>query len=101
YRKEKTSKANATQTNNKRKLSATEEVKHKAISRRMNCIYTGGLKELGCMEVGSVADETKEFKDACMKIPVIMKDMLCEIVERAPNLVRRVHMIGYMIIGKQ
>ncbi|KAI9495887.1 hypothetical protein BDB00DRAFT_759551 [Zychaea mexicana] len=99
--KEKTSKTNATQTNNKRTLSATEEVKRKAIGRRMDCIYTGSLKELGCMEVGSVADQTEEFKDARMKMPVVMKDMLREIVERAPNLVRRVHMIGYMIIGKQ
>ena len=53
------------------------------------------------MEVGSVANQTKEFKDVGMKMPIVMTDMLCEIVEKAPTLVRRVHMIGYMITGKQ
>ncbi|KAG2224554.1 hypothetical protein INT45_004399 [Circinella minor] len=99
--KEKTSKASATQSNNKRKLSAIDEVKRKAMGRRMDCIYIGGSKELGCMEVGSVADQTKEFKDSGMKMPIVMKDMLREIVEKAPTLVRRVHMIGYMITGEQ
>ena len=101
YSKEKTSQANATQNNNKRKLSAVEEIQRKAIGRRMDAIYIGGFKELGCMEVGPVLDQTKEFKDARIKIPMVMKDMLREIVETSRSLVRRVHMMGYTIIGKK
>ena len=53
------------------------------------------------MEVGPVLDQTKEFKDARIKMPMVMNDMLREIVENSRSLVRRVHVIGYMIIGKE
>ncbi|KAG2224540.1 hypothetical protein INT45_004385 [Circinella minor] len=72
--KEKTSKASATQFNNKRKLSAIDEVKRKAIGRRMDCIYIDGSKELWCMEVGSVADQTKELKDSREQVSMLDMD---------------------------
>ncbi|KAG2224538.1 hypothetical protein INT45_004383, partial [Circinella minor] len=74
YSKEKTSKASATQFNNKRKLSVIDEVKRKAIGRRMDCIYIDGSKELWCMEVGSVADQTKELKDSREQVSMLDMD---------------------------
>ncbi|KAI9466416.1 hypothetical protein BDB00DRAFT_880667 [Zychaea mexicana] len=72
YSKEKSSKANATASNSKRKLSAVEEVQRKAMGRKMDAIYISGGKELGCMEVVSEADQTKEWKDGMVKMPVVM-----------------------------
>ncbi|KAI9467462.1 hypothetical protein BDB00DRAFT_880570 [Zychaea mexicana] len=72
YSKEKSSKANATASNSKRKLSAVEEVQRKAMGRKMDAIYISGGKELGCMEVVSEADQMKEWKDGMVKMPVVM-----------------------------
>ncbi|KAI9497329.1 hypothetical protein BDB00DRAFT_785040 [Zychaea mexicana] len=72
YSKEKSSKANATASNSKHKLSTVEEVQRKAMGRKMDAIYISGGKEVGCMEVVSEADQTKEWKDGMVKMPVVM-----------------------------
>ena len=99
YSKEKTSQANSARTNTKLKISAVDEIQRKAIGRCMDAINIGGFKELECMEAGPVLDQTKEFKNACINIPMVMKDMSHEIIEGSRPLVRHVHLMGCMIIG--
>ncbi|KAG2217377.1 hypothetical protein INT45_007387 [Circinella minor] len=101
YRKEKSSQANATASNCKRKLSAVEEVERKIMGRKMDALYIGGEKEVGCMEVGSERDQTKEWKDSMVKMPVVMQDQLREIVQEAPQLKHKVDIVGYSIHGNQ
>ena len=67
----------------------------------MDAIYVGAEKEVGCMEVGSEADQTKEWKDGKVKMPVVMQDELREIVQEAPALLHKVDIIGYAVHGKQ
>ncbi|KAI8149278.1 hypothetical protein BJV82DRAFT_587343 [Fennellomyces sp. T-0311] len=99
--KEKASKANASACNKKRKLSAVDEVQRKAMGRKMDVVYIGGRKELGCMEVGSHVDQTKEWTDGRLKMPVVMKDMLLQIVEEAPALLHKIGITGYLINGNE
>ncbi|KAI9467450.1 hypothetical protein BDB00DRAFT_777725, partial [Zychaea mexicana] len=99
YRKEKSSKANAIATNKKCKLSAINEVQRRAASRKIDAVYIGGRRGLGCMETGSTVDQTKELMDGYMKMPIVMKDMLLQIVEEAPSLLHEIDITGYVISG--
>ena len=67
----------------------------------MDAIYIGGEKELGCMEIGREADQTKEWKDGKVKMPVVIQDELREIVQEATGLLHKVDIIGYAVHGKQ
>ena len=100
-RKEKPCIANAAASNGKRKLSAIDEIQRKAMGRRMDAIYAGGGIEPGCMEIGTAADLTKELKDGKMKMPVVLKDMLLQIVEAVPTLLHQPNVTGYVINGKR
>ena len=100
YRKEKTSKANAAVASNKRKLSTIDEIQRKSAGHKMDAIYVGERKELGCMETGNDEDQTKELKDGSVKMPTVMKDMLLQIVEETPLLLHKIDIIGYIISGK-
>ncbi|KAG2225871.1 hypothetical protein INT45_007115 [Circinella minor] len=48
-------------TNKKHQLLAINEIQRKVAGRKMDAVYIGGRKELGCMEAGSNVDQTKEL----------------------------------------
>ena len=50
---EKSSNANAAATNKKRKLSAIDEIRRKAMGRKMVAVYARARMELGCLEIGA------------------------------------------------
>ncbi|KAG2222833.1 hypothetical protein INT45_000448 [Circinella minor] len=89
YSKEKPSTANAAATDRKRKLSA-------------DTTYIGGDGvELGCLEIGKTNIQTKELMDGSIKMPVVMRDMLMELVEETTPLVNKLHILGYVIMGNK
>ncbi|KAI8149270.1 hypothetical protein BJV82DRAFT_662576 [Fennellomyces sp. T-0311] len=92
--KEKASKANVSACNKKRKLSARDEVQRKAMGRKTDVGCIGGRKELGCTEVGSHVDETKEWTHGRLKMPIVMKDMLLQIVEETRILLHKIGITG-------
>ena len=68
----------------------------------MDTVFLGGSVELGCTETGGKScDQTKELTDGYMKMPLTMKAMLLDIVEKTPTIVNKVHIVGYMINGKR
>ncbi|GAN11820.1 hypothetical protein MAM1_1042d11429 [Mucor ambiguus] len=52
-----------------------------------------------CALVGGV-NTTKEFQDACFKMPKVMRDMLVKIVSRSPALLHKLHISGFCIADK-
>ncbi|KAL9552991.1 hypothetical protein MBANPS3_003515 [Mucor bainieri] len=97
--KEKSSESNSIASNSKRRLSSTEEITRKAMGRKMDTIYIGGNCELGALEIGLKNDSTKNFPDGYMKLPMVMRDMLCHIVSKHPTLKSQVSITGYNIQG--
>ncbi|KAI7853859.1 hypothetical protein BDC45DRAFT_606323 [Circinella umbellata] len=97
--KEKTSTTHAKTLNSKRKLSAADVIEREKIGRRLDTIYIGDGIELGGLETGSRKDNTKEFEDSMLKLPIVFKDMLTEIVSHRPSLLHKAHVIGYNING--
>ncbi|KAG2219831.1 hypothetical protein INT45_006274 [Circinella minor] len=97
--KEMTSEANATALNGKRKLSAVDATEKKKMGRRTDTIYKASGVELGCLEIGYQVDSTKEMKDSMMKLPIVLKDMLCAIVQDIPSIINQAHILGYNING--
>ncbi|KAG2228710.1 hypothetical protein INT48_006679 [Thamnidium elegans] len=77
YSTEKTSQANSSATNLKRKLSSIEEIGRKAVGRR--------------------TDDSKDLSDGYFKLPIVMKDMLKDIIDRYTSLRNDVNIIGYNI----
>lgn len=71
------------------------------MGRRTDTVYVAGNVELGCLEIGGPTDQTKEWKDSRIKMPIVMKDMLLQIAETSPSIVNKVHILGYVINGKQ
>ncbi|KAI8144665.1 hypothetical protein BJV82DRAFT_667231 [Fennellomyces sp. T-0311] len=63
-------------------------------------LYVGGGVELGAMEIDSRQDDTKEFKDAKIKLPHFMKDMLLAIVNKSPSLLHKAQITGLSINGE-
>ncbi|KAG2221872.1 hypothetical protein INT45_012516, partial [Circinella minor] len=100
FSKEKSSSANAAATNQKRKLSAVEPVDNLKMGRRTNTNYIGGDGvELECLEVGKASDQTKEFMDGSIKMPIVMRDMLLKLAGKSPVLVNELHVLRYVIMG--
>ncbi|KAG1442653.1 hypothetical protein G6F56_010976 [Rhizopus delemar] len=100
FSKEKSSVANSLAKNNKRKLSAVEQLSNVKMGHKMDTIYVSGNVELGCLEIGGVPCQTKAWHDSRMKMPFVMKDMLMNIVKKAPVKINEVHVVGYIINGK-
>ena len=94
-----TSEANAAALNGKRKLSAVDATNKKKMGRRTDTIYKASGVELGCLEIGHQVDSTKEMKDSMIKLPIVLKDMLCAIVQDIPNIINQTHILGYNING--
>ncbi|KAI9345952.1 hypothetical protein BD770DRAFT_413887 [Pilaira anomala] len=111
--KEKASTANRSENNSKRKLSSVEEMTRKVIGRKMNSVYIGAELELGAAENesrgkeyttqhpenGNKKDDTKNLSDGYLKLPIVMKDMLKNIVENYPEIRNEVNIIGYNVQG--
>lgn len=92
--------ANWRMLNQNRMLSADtvmENVKH---AKKMDAIYTGCKKEFGCLEIGQTKDKSKEWDDGYIKLPLIMKDQLGDIISTRPNISRDISVLGYMILSK-
>ncbi|KAI8073592.1 hypothetical protein BDF21DRAFT_400956 [Thamnidium elegans] len=71
------SQANSSATNLKRKLSSIEEIGRKAVGRR--------------------TDDSKDLSDGYFELPIVMKDMLKDIIDRYTSLRNDVNIIGYNI----
>ena len=62
-------------------------------------IYVASDIELGGLEVGPKVDNTKEFQDSMLKLPFVLKDMLTDLINHRPSLLREAHVLGYNING--
>ena len=93
------SKANANAVNAYRQLSSTNAIANRKMGRRGDTIYKCGPRELGCCEVGAAQDQTKEFRDCALKMPLVLRDMLLALTYD-PSLLHKSHVIGYSISGR-
>ncbi|KAI9494026.1 hypothetical protein BDB00DRAFT_820545, partial [Zychaea mexicana] len=66
--------------NSKRKLSAVDEIEREKIGRRLDTIYVASNLEFGGLEAAANRDNSKEFHDAKLKLPMVLRDMLSAIV---------------------
>ncbi|KAI7899317.1 uncharacterized protein BX663DRAFT_219078 [Cokeromyces recurvatus] len=73
----------------------------KKMGRKIDTIYAGDNFEFGALETGSKDDQTKEIKDGRLKLPLVMKDILLNIVCKVPGVLNKVHIIGYCINGNK
>lgn len=85
--------------NSKRKLLSSLEIEREKIGRRVDTIYIGGDIELGGLEIGPTRDNTKEFQGSMLKLSFVLKDMLTDIINHRPSLLRDAHVLGYNING--
>ncbi|EPB87065.1 hypothetical protein HMPREF1544_06182 [Mucor circinelloides 1006PhL] len=98
---EKCSKASADAANSVRSPSG---LSRQQSGRKMDLIFKTKIDdiEIGCGEcalVGGV-NTTKEFQDACFKMPKVMRDMLVKIVSRSPALVNKLSISGFYIADR-
>ena len=61
--------------------------------------YIRGGTKLGALEIGPTKDNTREFKDGMLKLPFFLKDILANILNHHPKLLRKRHALGYNING--
>ena len=54
--------------NGKRKLSAVDGVDNKKMGSRTDTLYEANGVELGCLEISSKVDPSKELKDSLVKM---------------------------------
>ncbi|KAI9278730.1 hypothetical protein BDA99DRAFT_420074, partial [Phascolomyces articulosus] len=92
------SEANGAAVNQNRLLSSTEPIQNKKMGRRGDTIFSYGNIELGCTEIGPAKDQTKEFRDSMLKMPIVLRDMLL-LTAFAPSLLHQSHVIRYGIFG--
>ncbi|CAO3593894.1 unnamed protein product [Absidia cylindrospora] len=55
--------------------------------------------EIGCLEADRTSNLTKAWDDGRLKMPIVMKDMLLEILNSNSVHVNDIHIIGYLISG--
>lgn len=65
-------------------------------AKKMDIIYVTGGLELGCLEIGS-SDVTKDWRDSRVKMPIVMKDVLLELVGATLFIATRAHIDVYSI----
>lgn len=67
----------------------------------MDTVYVASNVDLGCLESKCSVNDTKEKVDSRVKMPIIMREMLLEIVVMMPyTMLSKVHIVGYNIDGK-
>jgi hypothetical protein len=73
------------------------------LSKKPDQLYTFETKELGFLEAAKKSDEcgNKEFKDACIKSPKVMKDMLLHLTKDAPQLTHNIRVPCMITSGKK
>lgn len=65
----------------------------------MDTVYVASDIELGCLEIKGMVDDTKEKEDSRVKMPIVMRDMLLQVVDNVSSMLRKVHIVGYHING--
>jgi hypothetical protein len=88
--------------NKDRKIGSTSPLTKKRFSKKPDQLYTFETKELGFLEAAKKSDEcgNKEFKDACIKSPKVMKDMLLHLTKDAPQLTHNIRVPCMITSGK-
>ena len=84
--------------NQNRQSSSIKPISNRKMGRRRDTIFNSGHIELGCTEIGSAKDQTKEIRDSLLKMPIVLRDMLLS-ATFSPNLLHQSHVIGYSISG--
>ncbi|KAI9269096.1 hypothetical protein BDA99DRAFT_479143 [Phascolomyces articulosus] len=92
------SKANTNAVNASRQLSSINAITNRKMGRRGDTVYVYGSREVGCCEVGATKDQTKEFHDCSLKMPLVLRDMLLALTYDS-SLLHKSHVIGYSISG--
>ncbi|ORZ06432.1 hypothetical protein BCR42DRAFT_337114 [Absidia repens] len=100
YRKEKSSRANSSTINNKRRLSGLDPITNAKMGRKMDTVYLSGGYELGYLEIGAGNDQTKHFRDGLVKLWAVMRDSMLELANRLPDIADDIHVLGYDVTGK-
>lgn len=64
-------------------------------------LFKKGTLEFGCLEAGrsNVENGTKELCDGFFKMPKVMKDMLVQMTNASPTLIRELAVCGFLIMG--
>lgn len=100
---EQCSSATTKRKNSKRRLEAVQARQNKVMGSRMDILFVHGNKELGCVEVGKQLTtnmDDKYMDDGMIKMPKSLRDMLSCLVQKNPDKINNVAVIGYLIMGK-
>jgi hypothetical protein len=64
-------------------------------------LFKTNSMEFGCTECGrfGVFNNTKELTEGTFKMPKVMKDMFVYLSNSSPSLVRKLAVVGFLIMG--
>ncbi|KAG0934848.1 hypothetical protein G6F57_013189 [Rhizopus arrhizus] len=94
---EKSSKSSAAARNNERAIAGEEKMERKLIGRKVDLLFQRQHLEYGCSECGRYEDQTKELYDGSFKVVKVLKDMLYNLHNTAPNSVREFILVGFLM----
>ncbi|KAI9274632.1 hypothetical protein BDA99DRAFT_432095 [Phascolomyces articulosus] len=98
---EKVSNASSNRINGDRFVKGTEKMKKMEIGHKVDLLFTHEKQEFGCGEAGLKGDKNgmKAMIESNLKLPRLLKDMLCELVYESPSKIRDTKVAGFIISG--
>ncbi|KAI9271769.1 hypothetical protein BDA99DRAFT_304319 [Phascolomyces articulosus] len=97
--KEKSSAANSSETNNKRKISAVDPVENKKMGLETDTVYIGDDDVEFGLFGNRKGKRPNQGIQRWISLPIVMRDMIMKLIGENPSLVNKLHILGYSIIG--
>lgn len=100
---ERTSTSSALGSNEGRSLESSARRGRKTMGAKVHILFKAGRYELGCCEVGKdsvLPIDDKYLDDGVSKLPKILRDMLCQLVDANPSKINELYTIGFLMMGK-
>ncbi|GAA5811055.1 hypothetical protein MFLAVUS_004484 [Mucor flavus] len=96
------SKASSESKNNSRGIASTAKVERQAVGNIPDLSFLYSNNELGCVEIG-LADNgsngTKEINEKNIKVPKMMSDFCCKLVNDYEVEPKEIKVVGFVISG--
>ncbi|KAI9271767.1 hypothetical protein BDA99DRAFT_556980 [Phascolomyces articulosus] len=99
--KEKSSAANSSETNNKRKISAVDPVENKKMGLETDTVYIGDDDVEFGLFGNRKGKRPNQGIQRWISLPIVMRDMIMKLIGENPSLVNKLHILGYSIIGNK
>lgn len=65
-------------------------------------LFSHGRHEYACTEAGTAGDayNSKLLTDGSIKVPRLLKDMLCRLAKQSPGKLREIQTVGFLVNGQ-